>query len=100
MRYITKYTILFSVFILTSIICYAQRSDFVTTKGHHFLSGKNSYNYIGANYWYGGLLANTTDGKKRVKTELDFLKNKGITNLRIMAGAEGTGLINGMHRVE
>jgi mannan endo-1,4-beta-mannosidase len=35
----------------------------------------------------------------RLRRELDFLKANGVTNLRIMAGAEGSGMINGVMRV-
>jgi mannan endo-1,4-beta-mannosidase len=38
-------------------------------------------------------------GRKRVTKELDFLVKHGISNLRIMAGAEGEGQINGVQRV-
>ena len=58
--------------------------------------------YIGANYWYGGVLALKKDKQKginRLKKELDFLKLHGVNNLRVLAGAEGSGLINGVNRV-
>ncbi|RYE08199.1 MAG: beta-mannosidase, partial [Sphingobacteriales bacterium] len=61
------------------------------------------YYYIGANYWYGALLGLQKDpvrGKARLIKELDFLKSKGVNNLRIMAGSEGKGLINGVDRVK
>ncbi|MGZ5192263.1 MAG: hypothetical protein ACXWCZ_14735, partial [Flavisolibacter sp.] len=69
-----------------------------------FLEGKPYY-YIGANYWYGGTLG--IDSRKqgggssvdRLRKELDFLKSKGINNLRVMAGAEGAGLVHGVERV-
>lgn len=38
-------------------------------------------------------------GVERLRKELDFLKANGVTNLRILGGAEGTGLINGVMRV-
>ncbi|MEO8764323.1 MAG: cellulase family glycosylhydrolase, partial [Ginsengibacter sp.] len=62
----------------------------------------NPYWFIGANYWYGGLLPlekNKQKGIERLRTELDFLKLHGITNLRVLAGSEGKGLINGVQRV-
>jgi mannan endo-1,4-beta-mannosidase len=50
-----------------------------------------------AHYW----LCNTDPkrGIERLRKELDFLKRNGITNLRIMAGAEGSGKIIGVERV-
>jgi mannan endo-1,4-beta-mannosidase len=38
-------------------------------------------------------------GIRRLTQELDFLKQNGVTNVRLMAGAEGSGLINGVMRV-
>jgi mannan endo-1,4-beta-mannosidase len=46
-----------------------------------------------------GLEKNKKKGIKRLRRELDFLKKNGVNNLRIMAGAEGSGLINGVTRV-
>lgn len=75
---------------------------FVTQKnGQLFLNG-TPYHYIGTNYWYGSLLAlqkEPSRGIGRLRKELDFLKENGITNLRVMAGAEGSGIINGISRV-
>ena len=87
----------FYFFVVT--ICSALAQDFVLRKGTHFILGKKDYNYIGANYWYGGLLALTENGKIRLRTELDFLAKHGINNLRIMTVVEGEGVINGVPRV-
>ncbi len=81
---------------------FGQTSDFVSVKNHRFYSGGKPYYFIGTNYWYGGLLGLEKDKRKgieRLKKELDFLKSNGVTNLRVMAGAEGTGMINGVMRV-
>ena len=75
---------------------------FVAVKNHQFYIGEKPYYYIGTNYWYGTLLGLEKDKKRgigRLRRELDFLKANGVTNLRIMAGAEGSGLINGVNRV-
>jgi mannan endo-1,4-beta-mannosidase len=66
-------------------------------RGSQFYANGKPYYFVGANYWYGGLL-----GRKniaRLRQELDFLKSRGATNLRLMAGAEGSGLLNGVERV-
>ena len=76
--------------------------DFVQRKGHQFFLDGRPYYYIGANYWYGGVLGLEKDKKRgidRLRNELDFLKSKGVSNLRIMAGAEGSGLVHGVERV-
>jgi len=63
----------------------AQSSRYVTCSHQQFIVNNKPWYFIGANYWYGGLLANDQKGRERVKKELDFLKKKGVTNLRVMA---------------
>ena len=78
------------------------QSPFVKVKNQQFFIGDNPYYFIGTNYWYGSFLGLEKDKKRgieRLRQELDFLKANGVTNLRILAGAEGTGLINGVTRV-
>jgi len=73
-----------------TILCAAQQPQRVTVKGTQFYKGSKPYHYIGANYWYGALLAAKTGGdRKRLVTELDQLKADGVDNLRILVGAEG-----------
>jgi hypothetical protein len=75
---------------------------FVQRNGLSFQLDGKPYYYIGANYWQGALLANAAFGKAgrlRVQRELSFLAAHGVTNLRIVAGAEGAGAINGSYRV-
>jgi mannan endo-1,4-beta-mannosidase len=78
------------------------RPAFVSVKDHKFYADGKPYYYVGTNYWYGGLLGLERDERRgvgRLRKELDFLKANGVTNLRLMAGAEGSGLINGVVRV-
>jgi mannan endo-1,4-beta-mannosidase len=80
----------------------AQTASLVSVKNHQFYANGKPYYFIGTNYWYGSLLGLKKDKKKgveRLRRELDFLKANGVTNLRIMAGAEGEGMINGVVRV-
>jgi mannan endo-1,4-beta-mannosidase len=78
------------------------KPSFVTVKGHQlYLDGKPYY-FVGTNYWYGSLLGLMKDEKRgveRLRKELDFLKSQGVKNLRLLAGAEGSGMINGVVRV-
>jgi mannan endo-1,4-beta-mannosidase len=76
--------------------------SFVSAKAGSFQVNNRPYYFVGTNYWYGSLLALETDKKRgieRLEKELDFLKRNGVTNLRLMAGAEGSGLLNGVMRV-
>ncbi|HRH42681.1 MAG TPA: cellulase family glycosylhydrolase [Pyrinomonadaceae bacterium] len=98
---IKKISFLIVLFTIFSLGNFAQ-SPFVKVKDHQFYIGEKSYYFIGTNYWYGTLLGLEKDKKRgieRLRKELDFLKANGVTNLRIMAGAEGSGLINGVTRV-
>ncbi|MEX8547862.1 MAG: cellulase family glycosylhydrolase [Mucilaginibacter sp.] len=76
--------------------------NFVKTQGCQFMLNGKPYYYIGTNYWYGGLLqaVKGEKGRARLKQELDFLKSKGVTNLRVLAGSEGVGMENGIQRVK
>src|SRR5690606_19229063 len=62
----------------------------ISVKGNQFYKGDKPYYFVGANYWYGPLLAAKDSlGKERLIKELDLLKSNGIDNLRVLVGAEG-----------
>jgi mannan endo-1,4-beta-mannosidase len=94
-----------SVLLLLTALCAqlsAQSASFVSVRESVFYARGKPYYFVGTNYWYGSLLGlekNRTKGIERLRKELDFLKANGVTNLRLMAGAEGAGLINGVLRV-
>jgi mannan endo-1,4-beta-mannosidase len=78
------------------------QNAFVSVSHRQFILNNKPYYYVGANYWYGGLLALQKDkqrGIERLKKELDFLQSEHIRNLRVLVGAEGSGLVNGVERV-
>src|SRR5690606_12279965 len=90
------------VLILISFNFAALGSDFVLAKNGRLEKGGEAYYFVGANYWYGPLLGLEKDKKRgveRLRNELDLLKKNGVTNLRVMAGAEGEGLLNNVPRV-
>lgn len=69
----------------------AAQSPFIKVeKGQFILDGKPYY-FIGTNYWFGAIIASPASygDRERLVRELDFMKARGITNLRIQAGAEG-----------
>jgi len=81
----------------------AVAQEFVNARDGKLYADGKPYLFVGANYWYGGLLGLEKDKKRgieRLRKELDFLKKNGVTNLRLMAGAEGIGPMNGVERVE
>lgn len=90
---------LWVVLLFFSVGSFAQ-GKFITTKNGSFQLNGQPYTYLGTNYWYGGLLGTSMQGKKRLKKELDFLKSKGVLNVRVVAAIEGSGLINGVQRVQ
>lgn len=65
--------------------------EFITQKEGHFFKGNKPYYFIGTNYWYGAILGSTGQGgnRERLGKELDFMKANGITNLRVLVGADG-----------
>jgi len=85
--------LLCAVVLQTSVACNAQKAQEpqrITVKGTEFYKGGKPYHYIGANYWYGALMAAKSGGdRQRLAAELDKLKADGIDNLRILVGAEG-----------
>jgi len=91
---------LLAILLFISIFSYGRQQHFVTVKKEQFSVDGKPYRFIGTNYWFAGLLASTEAGKKRLVKELDFLVSQGVDNLRVMAVAEGTGLISGVERVQ
>lgn len=92
---IENYIKMISKKVIWSIICMMitinsfAASDFVTVRNGQFMRDGKPYRYIGMNYWYGPLLGAKSGDRARLQRELDFLKKKGISNLRVMVGAEG-----------
>lgn len=47
--------------------------------------------FVGTNFWYGAILGSTGEGgdRDRLARELDYLQSIGVTNLRVLVGADG-----------
>ncbi len=65
--------------------------EFVTTRDGRFYRGDTEYKFIGANFWYGAVLASEGQGgdRERLQKELDLMQKVGITNVRVLVGGEG-----------
>ncbi len=62
---------------------------FVRVAGTHFVRDGLPWRYVGANAWYLAWLgADPVSGRARLRRELDRLQAMGLTNVRLLAGAE------------
>ena len=82
-----KKSILLAFLIIFTTSCSSQK--FISVKDSKFIKDGKSYHYIGTNYWYGAMIGAKNGDRTRLLKELGELKANGITNLRILVGAEG-----------
>ena len=82
-----KKSILLILLLVISASCSAQK--YISVKNNQFIKDGKQYNFIGTNYWYGAMIGAKNGDRTRLVKELDELKANGITNLRILVGAEG-----------
>ena len=66
-------------------------SPFISVKDGKFVRDGKPYYFVGTNFWYGAILGSEGEGgnRERLHKELDFMKEHGIDNLRILVGGEG-----------
>ena len=66
-------------------------NGFIHVENGQLIRNNAPYRYVGANFWYGAILASTGEGgnRERLARELDSLKSLGIDNLRILVGSDG-----------
>ncbi len=83
------FPILFVLFLTDLTAQSIDKSSFVQTEKGDFILNDKSYTYIGTNYWYAAFVSMDQKGKERIVRELDFLKEAGVLNLRLMASGEG-----------
>lgn len=90
--------ILLSLFVVCLTLAACKKSDttetsseYIVIKDGQFIKDGKPYYYVGTNFWYGAILASKGEGgdRDRLHKELDFLKEKGIDNLRILVGGDG-----------
>lgn len=65
--------------------------SFVKQKEGKLTINDKSYYFIGTNFWFGAILGSEGQGgnRERLLKELDFMKENGINNLRVLVGADG-----------
>ena len=68
-----------------------QTDNFVKIVDGRFSINDKPYYYIGTNFWYAAILGSQGQGgnRERLLKELDFMQTNGITNLRVLVGADG-----------
>ncbi|MDR3220317.1 MAG: cellulase family glycosylhydrolase [Dysgonamonadaceae bacterium] len=73
------------------VFCACSQNGFVKQSDGRFEINGKPYYYIGTNFWYGAMLGSTGQGgdRERLLQELDFMQSIGITNLRVLVGADG-----------
>ena len=64
---------------------------FVKVEDGRFKAEDYPSHFIGANFWYGAILASDGTGGdiQRLEKELDDLKGLGVNNLRVLVGGDG-----------
>lgn len=68
-----------------------ESSPFVYVEEGQFLKNGDPLYFIGTNFWYAPILGSQGEfgDRKRLLAELDFMKENGISNLRVLVGADG-----------
>ena len=80
------------VWLLTACSIPSAPADFIRVEDGRLLCGEANYRFVGTNFWYGVLLASEGQGgdRERLAAELDNLHARGLDNLRVLVGAEGS----------
>lgn len=80
-------------FLLSNVVANSATTEtnFVKVKTNHFIVNNKANYFIGTNFWYGAILGSKGEGgnRERLLKELDFMKANGISNLRVLIGADG-----------
>ena len=89
-----KYAIwIVAVAIVAAACTGAKHTDgFVTVEDGVLQRNGAPYRFVGTNLWYGAMLGSEGQGgnRKRLSKELDLLSSLGISNVRVLVGADGS----------
>ena len=71
--------------------CHTSAPSFVKVEDGKFVSDNYPSYFAGTNFWYGAILGSEGQGgdRERLAKELDFLKENGMVNLRVLVGGDG-----------
>ena len=89
-----KKLLTFFAMAMTLVACNQQATSedpFVRVNDGHFTRNGKPYYYVGTNFWYGAILGSEGQGgdRDRLCRELDYMKEMGIDNLRVLVGSDG-----------
>ena len=78
-------------FLLLLSSCHNTTPSFVKVEDGKFVSDNYPSYFAGTNFWYGAILGSEGQGgdRERLAKELDFLKENGMVNLRVLVGGDG-----------
>ena len=82
---------LFFLIAATILVSACSQNKYAHVSNGEFKVKGKAYRFVGVNFWYGAILGSPGEGgdRKRLESELDAMKELGITNLRILVGADG-----------
>ncbi len=85
-----KFLLLTAMFMLLLSAC-TETNKFVYVENGQFVLNNKPYYFVGTNFWYGPILGSEGEGgnRERLHAELDSLSAIGVTNLRVLVGADG-----------
>ncbi|MCX7876818.1 MAG: mannanase [Melioribacteraceae bacterium] len=75
---------------------FLREEQFIRVKESQLIQNEKPYYFVGTNLWYGAYLgaSSSVGDRERLIKELDYLKELGITNLRILGASESSYLNN------
>jgi len=85
------FILLVLMYVLTGCTNLQKEEGYARVEGVQFIVNGEPYYFMGANMWYAAILASDGEGGDtlRLFKELDFLKELGVNNIRVLVGAEG-----------
>ena len=80
---------IFFFLLLTTLSISMTSQSFYEVDKNQFIKDGKPHHFLGTNYWYAMHLASDYGDTSRLHRELDFLRDLGVLNLRIMVASEG-----------